>query len=391
MFYKNNKNSSFVGIRSRSGSIVSAPGSFHGDGSDPSDTGHRTPLTAEELSDLIVGRSPKPCRGKYPSVATVSETLDSVADYVTLPPPPIPPPCRMSFKMIEPSISHSTNFSSIMSSKSSEFSSYMARQGSMSNDLQNSNQKYFSEEAMLQRQIQFQHLAAGFSPHLFMDTFPTHLMSAKPHVCSSNDVSKLDGCATESVYTSGYPLCKSKEQQQNHKSCISLPFRSEETTARIISSKPQINMLKAQSSYVPSSSILPSYASTASALNCNNQYSRSQQISNLHSKLVDMSFKNDHCTNSVPVVGSNNYLDVRRSGAAFLQQIHEKYPPPPPLLCNRQPPPPPPPPRNHHSVCNNLLTHQFDQYRQQLYSDVDYVIYPMKDPAISKQEYLDSK
>ena len=34
---------------------------------------------------------------------------------------------------------------------------------------------------------------------------------------------------------------------------------------------------------------------------------------------------------------------------------------------------------------------QIEQFKQQLYSDVDYVIYPMQDPAISKQEYLDSK
>lgn len=108
----------------------------------------------------------------------------------------------------------------------------------------------------------------------------------------------------------------------------------------------------------------------------------------------------------MPVVSSNNYLDVRSSGAVFLKQIHKRFPPPPPVLCNRQPPPPPPPPpvvssippppppRNHSSsiTCTNpYSSYHLDQFRQQLYSDVDYVIYPMKDPAISKQEYLDSK
>jgi protein expanded len=34
---------------------------------------------------------------------------------------------------------------------------------------------------------------------------------------------------------------------------------------------------------------------------------------------------------------------------------------------------------------------QIEQFQQQMYSDVDYVIYPMKDPAISKQEYMDAK
>ncbi|XP_065215812.1 protein expanded isoform X2 [Planococcus citri] len=435
------------GIRSRSGSIVSASGSFHGDGSDPSDTGHGTPLTAEELSDLIVGRSPKPCRGKYPSVATVSESLDSIADYVTLPPPPIPPPRRTP--LMESMSRH--NLGGAFSSKSSDTtSSYVARQGSISTASHSeSNKNYFSsEEAMLQRQIQFQHLTGGFSSHLLMDTIaPANQIqmqmqmqptSAKMLMCASND--DIAASNIDSGYSSCYPvastasassvasavsapLLKSKFQQ-NHKSCISLPLRSEEASARIVSTKPQINVLKAQSSYVPSGSLIPSYASPA-AINYNvptsacrstslqqqqhqhhqHQHQQLQQPPqiqpNYHQKYTtDVSTRLDYAAaaaaaaaaNQVPIVGSNNYLDVRRSGVAFLQQIHEKFPPPPPLLYSRQPPPPPPPPRNHYSMCNNnLLSHQIDQYKQQLYSDVDYVIYPMKDPAISKQEYLDSK
>jgi protein expanded len=38
-----------------------------------------------------------------------------------------------------------------------------------------------------------------------------------------------------------------------------------------------------------------------------------------------------------------------------------------------------------------LARSQIELYQQQLYSDVDYVIYPLQDPAISQQEYLDSK
>ena len=34
---------------------------------------------------------------------------------------------------------------------------------------------------------------------------------------------------------------------------------------------------------------------------------------------------------------------------------------------------------------------QIEQFTAQLYSDVDYVIYPMKDPALSRQEYMDAK
>lgn len=69
-----------AGMRARSGSNAS----FHGDGSDPSEAGKGSLLTPEELSELIVG--------SYPCRATVSHTLDSDSDYVTLPPPPRPPP-----------------------------------------------------------------------------------------------------------------------------------------------------------------------------------------------------------------------------------------------------------------------------------------------------------
>lgn len=432
----------YVGMRSRSGSIVSTPGSFHGDGSDPSDTGHGTPLTAEELSDLIVGRSPKPCRGKYPSVATVSETLDSVADYVTLPPPPAPPPPRMSFKLTEPLVSHCNNTIALhntFSSRSSESSSsYVARHGSMSNESHNSTgSKYCSEEAMLQRQIQFQHLAAGFSSHLLMDALPNShpaaLAMKPPTMClSTSDLSQLNE-ATFAAAASQLTKCQQLQQQQlhqqrlqHHKSCTSIPLHIEEANARVITTKPHINVLRAQSTYVPSGSLMPSYSSAVTPLNgvassppnSSSCYVQSQQTpplpplpqpvhmsAALLSKFGKISLQ--AAADSVPVVGANNYLDVRKSGAAFLQQFHEKFPPPPPLLYQRQPPPPPPPPpvRNHYSGCGNApppahLLHyyphhhhhqQFDQYRQQLYSDVDYVVYPLKDPAISKQEYLDSK
>lgn len=416
-------------MRSRSGSIVSTPGSFHGDGSDPSDTGHGTPLTAEELSDLIVGRSPKPCRGKYPSVATVSETLDSVADYVTLPPPPAPPPPRMSFKLTEPLVAHCGSAPhNAFSSKSSESSSYVARHGSMSTESQNSGGgKYCSEEAMLQRQIQFQHLAAGFSSHLLMDTLPgshSAAAAAKPQpIClSTSDLSQLNE-ATFAAAATQLTKCQLLHQQrlQHHKSCTSIPLRAEEANARVITTKPHISLLRAQSTYVPSGSLMPSYSSavtlhgaTASPPSQPSSHQLQQApplpplpqpvhvSAGLLSKMGEMSLHaaNSCAAASVPVVGPNNYLDVRKSGAAFLQQFHEKFPPPPPQLYQRQPPPPPPPVRNHYSGCGNappahLLHyyphHQLDQYRQQLYSDVDYVMYPLKDPAISKQEYLDSK
>ena len=40
---------------------------------------------------------------------------------------------------------------------------------------------------------------------------------------------------------------------------------------------------------------------------------------------------------------------------------------------------------------NQVSLSQIEQFKAQLYSDVDYVIYPLKDPAISRQEYMDAK
>ncbi|XP_026814484.1 protein expanded [Rhopalosiphum maidis] len=88
-------------------------------------------------------------------------------------------------------------------------------------------------------------------------------------------------------------------------------------------------------------------------------------------------------------VNSNNYLDVHKSGAAF---YHHIYPAAaavasvaPPMLHARQPPPPPPPPRP------KRFDLQLEQYKQQLRSDVDFVVYPLQDPAVSRQEYVDAK
>ncbi|XP_073988991.1 protein expanded-like [Rhodnius prolixus] len=283
------------GQRSRSGSIVSNNGSFHGDGSDPSDAGRGNLLSAEELSNLIVHRSPKPRRGVYPTRATVSSTLDSCSDYVTLPPPPIPPPPipppRMdsdkSYVMLEPP----------------------------------KPQGYYSSQNMVPRLV-----------------IPPQQYQYFPDIM--------------------HPL-------------NSLPSpTTEEASARFITTKPQINVLTARTGYVQSS---PSFSSPP-----NSRFDPSSRM-----KLN---------SNMIPIVGSNNYLDVRGS---YLQQQYHHQSPPPHLVHARQPPPPPPPPPprpNLATVYTSQVTRsQIEQFKQQLYSDADYVMYPMQDPAISKQEYLDSK
>nr|CAG6407541.1 Expanded [Euborellia annulipes]CAG6407549.1 Expanded [Euborellia annulipes] len=276
-------------------SIVSNSGSFHGDGSDPSEVGPR--LTAEELSNLIVGHA----SGVYPSRATVSSTLDSDSDYVTLPPPPPPP-------------------------------------------------------------------------------YPVR-----------------------SISLAQYSYTQSQQEEAN---------------ARFITSKPQINILTAHTSLV-SSSAAPSFATpTLNQVHSLRLYppgdtrthppthvkSPMSNICNSVNYGLDPGAKMKPQSKILPIISKNNYLDVHASRSTAFLRSHSygQYspqrqftpPPPPPVLQARQPPPPPP---NQSSsslatVYTSQVTRgQIEQFQQQMYSDVDYVIYPLKDPAISKQEYMDAK
>ncbi|EFX80953.1 hypothetical protein DAPPUDRAFT_318158 [Daphnia pulex] len=125
-----------------------------------------------------------------------------------------------------------------------------------------------------------------------------------------------------------------------------------------------------------------------------------------------------------PVIGKNNYLDIhatntlsrrpqhpipsgaqqQSASAQIVQQVngtvtggasvpYEQY--------HLGIPPPPQYPGNgvnssskasFATVYTNQVTQsQIEQFKAQLYSDVDYVIYPHKDPSLSQQEYLDVK
>lgn len=86
------------------------------------------------------------------------------------------------------------------------------------------------------------------------------------------------------------------------------------------------------------------------------------------------------------IISPNNYLDVAASKASVLVPCTFLPPPPP---APRQPPPPPPALATVYT--SQLSRSQIEQYKQQMYSDVDFVMFPLKEPAISKQEYLEAK
>ncbi|XP_066260919.1 protein expanded [Euwallacea similis] len=262
--------------------------SFHGDGSDPTNN-KQTLLSAEELSDLIVGR--------YPSRKSVSNTLDSDSDYVTLPSgyqgyAPVPPKRVDSvdprFRPPPPPYPHSL--------------------------------KMEPTEEIVECDI----------PEL-----PLPMKDPPPY--PNNPV-------PPPVY----------------------PF--EEAAARFITTR--------------SPSVLTAHASAVSVCS-----TPSYSASNTGS-LPPIPPKLPRSFPSKGMISSGSYIDVAAPKGSVL--VPCTFLPPPPQPSPRQPPPPPP--AGLATVYTSQLSRsQIEQYQQQMYSDVDFVVFPLKEPAISKQEYLEAK
>lgn len=273
-------------FRDRSNSNVSNSGSFRGDGSDPTDV-KLGPLSAEELSDLIVGR--------YPSCKSVSHTLDSDSDYVTLPSTyqgyvPIPP------KRVD------------------------------------------SAEPR-------------FRP-------PPPPYGAQLIKTNDTNIEFDEICLSELSLRDPPPY------PENPTTPVPPPvYPSEEATARFITTRSP-NILTAHASNVSTSSS-PCYSTPNSVPPIPPKIPRLSTVS--------------------AIISPNNYLDVAASKASVLVPCTFLPPPPP---APRQPPPPPPLATVYTS---QLSRSQIEQYQQQMYSDVDFVVFPLKEPAISKQEYLEAK
>lgn len=277
-------------FRDRADSNISNS-SFHGDGSDPTNN-KQTLLSAEELSDLIVGR--------YPSCKSVSNTLDSDSDYVTLPSgyqsyAPVPPKRVDSvdprFRPPPPPYPHSLKL------KDAE------------NDCD---------------------IASSFAEISMKDPppYPDNPTPVPPPI---------------------YPF--------------------EEAAARFITTRSP-SILTAHASAVSVSST-PSY-SAGSLPPIPPKIPRPPPIS----------------VTGNGIITSSSFIDVAATKASVL--VPCTFLPPPPQPAPRQPPPPPPP--GLATVYTSQLSRsQIEQYQQQMYSDVDFVVFPLKEPAISKQEYLEAK
>uniref|UniRef100_A0A182K388 FERM domain-containing protein n=1 Tax=Anopheles christyi TaxID=43041 RepID=A0A182K388_9DIPT len=367
-------------FRMRSDSNVSAAGSFRGDGSDPTDNKHSL-LSAEELTDLIVGR------GTYPSRKTVSHTLDSDCDYVTLPLP-------------------------------LEGESYL--QGS--EDTAPTEDEYDDEvlPPAPPKRIDSNMAAVVRPPQLPQ---PVEAVGGGPppppppynahHETTGLRGPDIRSHAAPDPEAPAIPLRDPPPYPQKpiamRKSPVlppALPITpvltaapvTEEVPARFITTRPQINILKAHASVVGETP-KPSYAApTVNNIGNLAQATPPPPPPPVPSSAVGIAGYNLHPNHKAITSPPPPYPEMpkppphRTTACVLLPVIKPRqYHPPPPPTIPRQPPPPPPP----HSLAtvytSQLARSQIELYQQQLYSDVDYVIYPIQDPSISQQEYLDAK
>lgn len=345
-------------FRMRSDSNVSSA-SFRGDGSDPTDK-KQTLLSAEELTDLIVGR------GSYPSRKTVSNTLDSDCDYVTMPlplkegesflpghedtapsddtfdvnllasnPPPPPPPIRFD------SNTHRSFTGGMSSARSIPPPPYNA-----------AHHKITASPAV-----------NATDKHDDVPAIPAR--DPPPYPQQSNSVPLI-----------GLPSNLSTASPATASSQASQP---EEAAARFITTRPQINILKAHTSIVGENQLKPSYAAPTipppvapgpSPAASQNRLATSigipvgsYNIGNIHRSLSNIPAPYPEVQTATQTPRACVLLPV-------INPTRQYIPPPPPvrIASNAQPPPPPPPSTRLATVYTSQLAQsQIELYQKQLY------------------------
>ncbi|XP_043504350.1 protein expanded isoform X1 [Polistes fuscatus] len=335
--------------RSRSNSIIST-GSFRGDGSDPSNVGPL--LSADELSDLIVGR--------YPPRKTISNSMDSDCDYVTMPPPP-PPPRTDSDRQLPPPPPYpvTIDYSAIHSSR--------LKIPKVERDPPPPPPYHASRADFTGLTLRMPMIPPPTPPRNDAVT-PREPPPPPPPYPEMSDNSR------QKTISALYPTTVDED--------IVTRLASAKISAVITGSQPNL-------SCNPGINDVPRILPKAPP--------RIQPPTYPGDKMKPTPV---HAPVAALVVGPNNYLDVHasRSGPVLLPYLGSQPPPPPPppppsppppMLHPRQPPPPPPSLATVYT--SQVARSQIEQYKQQLYSDVDYVMFPLKDPAVSKQEYIDAK
>ncbi|XP_054004733.1 protein expanded-like isoform X2 [Hylaeus anthracinus] len=349
--------------RSRSNSILSA-GSFRGDGSDPSSVGPL--LSADELSDLIVGR--------YPPRKTISNSMDSDCDYVTMPPPP-PPPRTDSDRQLPPPPPYpsSMDYATINSSRSKI------------PDIEREPPPPPPYNATRGEFVPLPPRRTDPPPPPPPYTSPRERIQIPPPTPPRNDAVT----PREPPPPPPYPEVSEVTRQEAISTLY--PTNSEEIVSRVTSTKIQTGLANSKANIGLTSSKTIASQINDVALIAPKPPPRIQPPTYPGDKMKPTPV---HAPVAALVVGPNNYLDVHasRGGPVLLPYLTPPPPPPPPpppMVHPRQPPPPPPSLATVYT--SQVARSQIEQYKQQLYSDVDYVMFPLKDPAVSKQEYIDAK
>ncbi|XP_055919540.1 protein expanded [Eupeodes corollae] len=387
--YRNNriKNEEIPDFRLRSDSNVSASGSFRGDGSDPTDNKHAL-LSAEELTDLIVGRGTYPCR------KTVSNTLDSDCDYVTLPLTMEGESYIQGHEDTAPTEDQDIDLMDAI---------LPTDPPAPPQRIDSNNQRSMANLSDIRMRSPppygARHETTGLCGPPIRTSVPKPVLRDPPPYQPKPRPTSL--ISTSSSSSSNIHAVNS---------ALGSSARPEEVTARFITTRPQINILQAHTSVV-SENPKPSYAApTITSLQSQPSYmgaptyshpTQQSQISNVTSTI------------GIPIVPYQHLHATHKSMSAAIPPPPPPYPeikppptrtcvllpvikprqylPPPPPSLPRQPPPPPPPQLATVYNASHIARKQHELYEQQLFSDVNYVIYPIQDPAISQQEYLDSK
>ncbi|XP_033333865.1 protein expanded [Megalopta genalis] len=350
--------------RSRSNSILSA-GSFRGDGSDPSSVGPL--LSADELSDLIVGR--------YPPRKTISNSMDSDCDYVTMPPPP-PPPRTDSDRQLPPPPPYpvSMEYATLNSSRSKI------------PDIEREPPPPPPYNATRGEFVPLPPRRTDPPPPPPPYTSPRERIQIPPPTPPRNDAV----IPREPPPPPPYPEVSEITRQEAISTLY--PTAGEEIVSRVTSTKIQTSLANSK----------PNIGLTPLKSGCGQPANDVTVIApKPPPRIQPPTYPGDkmkptpvHAPVAALVVGPNNYLDVHasRGGPVLLPYLTPPPPPPPPpppMVHPRQPPPPPPSLATVYT--SQVARSQIEQYKQQLYSDVDYVMFPLKDPAVSKQEYIDAK
>lgn len=346
--------------RLRSDSNISST-SFRGDGSDTTDK-KQALLSVKELTDLIVGR------GTYPSRKTVSDTLDSDCDYVTMP-------------LTMEGESYLQGHQDTAPSEDT-FEDDLLPSNPPAPPVRVDSNSHRSFSGLINNSRSVPPPPPYNSRHEITNICNGPLLHEEAPAIPLRDPPPYPQQPMRSTSTS---VTASNTSLTNVSTTIPIP---EEAAARFITTRPQINILTAHTSVVGDNA-KPSYAGPTVQPAPSQHQNHLSIPSTIGVPIVPYNIASAH--KSLSTIPPPPYPEPKTAPprtCVLLPVIKPRqYLPSPPALPS-QPPPPAPMATVYTS---QLARSQIELYQQQLYSDVDYVIYPIQDPAVSQQEYLDAK